>query len=186
MCDAVDRGGAPVFRAAERADLPALAALAARTFPDACPARLPRRAVQDFVTGELSEHALSGHLDTPGHRLRLLCAADGDPVAYALVIDGTEMDRSCTDLVVHRPTAGISKFYLDGSVRGTGAAGRLLAELCREARDRGLESLWLATNVENLRARSFYVRSGFLERGGRTFVVGGVDNLDVVYELPLR
>jgi len=79
----------------------------------------------------------------------------------------------------------VSKFYVDAAERGGGAAAELLDALVDEARGRGLRSLWLATNVANGRARRFYARRGFLERGGRTFVVGEVDNTDVVLELPL-
>ena len=84
-----------------------------------------------------------------------------------------------------RPCTGISKFYLDPALHGAGAAAALLRECVAHARSDGAASLWLATNVGNARARAFYVKNGFVERGHRVFTVGGVDNDDVVLELPL-
>ena len=80
---------------------------------------------------------------------------------------------------------GISKFYVDPGLHGAGAAGKLLEAIVERAHAEGAASLWLATNVANARARAFYVKNGFLERGHRVFTVGGTDNSDVVLERPL-
>lgn len=169
-------------------DLDAVAELAARTFPDACPPDLPAEAIDDFVARHLSPAAFREHLRAPDEWLRVLRRRGAGPrgvLGYALVVEGTAMDPACADHVRARPTAGVSKFYVDPGARGSGAAVTLMDALAAEARERGLESLWLATNVANARARRFYARHGFVDRGTRTFVVGGVDNRDVVLERPL-
>lgn len=173
------------IRPALPTDVPGLVDLAARTFPLACPPGLSRSAVEDFVRRNLDEAAFRGYLGDRTHSVLLGCDADGRPRAYALLVDGTAMDDSCAGMIVHRPTIGVSKFYLDPAHHGSGGATLLLDAVVATARAHGAGGLWLATNEANARARAFYLKNGFLPRGERIFEVGGIDNIDVVYERPL-
>lgn len=175
----------PSVSPASGGDVDEIADLAARTFPLACPPELPADAVAAFVADHLSAGAFRAYLAAPGHDVLCARLADGPVIGYVLLVDGTEMDPACAEQIVLRPTVGISKFYLDPAHQGSGTADAMLLAAESLAATRGARSLWLATNVANARARRFYDRSGFLERGGRTFVVGGVPNTDVVYEKPL-
>lgn len=172
-------------RPASPDDVLEIADLAARTFPLACPPELDPDVIAAFVDRHLTPEAFRDYLADPTHEV--LCARDagGTAVAYTLLVDGTAMDPGCASQIEHRPTMGVSKFYVDPAHHGTGAATVLLDDVVQRAVTRGAHSLWLATNVANERARRFYTRHGFVERGGRTFVVGGVPNTDVVYERPL-
>lgn len=172
-------------RSATGADLPDLAGLAARTFPLACPPGLARDAVDGFIAEHLTENAFRDSLDDPLRSVIVACDPDGRIRAYALLVEGTSMDETCADLIADRPTLGISKFYLDPSLHGGGGAGELLGAIVSRAHEAGVASLWLATNVGNARARGFYAKNGFLDRGRRDFLVGGTENRDVVLELPL-
>ncbi|KAA0919611.1 GNAT family N-acetyltransferase [Dietzia sp. ANT_WB102] len=170
---------------ATRADLDTISALAARTFPLACPPELATEEIGAFIAEHLSPEAFRAHLDAPGHDLLMAREAGGDIVGYVLLIAGTEMDATCADQLVHQPTVGISKFYVSPDHHGAGIASEMLAEVCRRSKASGAQSMWLATNVANARARRFYVKHGFVVRGHRIFDVGGVANTDVVYELTL-
>lgn len=141
--------------------------------------------MDDFISTNLTENSFRDYLADPGHTVVVGCDADGDVRAYALLVDGTSMDDECASMIVERPTRGISKFYLDADLHGRGGAADLLGEIIERSRKDGARSLWLATNVDNARARSFYVKNGFVDRGRRVFVVGGTPNRDVVLELPL-
>lgn len=173
------------IRVALPADVPGLVDLAARTFPLACPPELSRSAVEEFVRRHLDELAFHRYLGDRTHTVLLGCDPDGRACAYALLVDGTAMDDSCAGSITRRPTMGISKFYLDPAHHGGGGADLLLDAVVSTAQAHGARGLWLATNEANARARAFYLRSGFLPRGRRIFEVGGVDNVDVVYERPL-
>ncbi|MFN3600349.1 MAG: GNAT family N-acetyltransferase [Dietzia sp.] len=167
---------------AAESDLDPIADLAARTFPLACPPELPREAIDSFIVRHLSPGALRVHLVAPGHDLLAARSPDDELVGYALLIDGTAMDPTCADQVLRRPTVGISKLYVDPGHHGSGLAALVLDEMVRMCSGRGVRSLWLATNVANARARRFYDKQGFVERGTRIFDVGGLSNTDVVYE----
>jgi len=73
----------------------------------------------------------------------------------------------------------VEQVFVARSARGTGLASELLAEAERRVADGGHDSAWLAVVVGNARARRFYERYGWLDRGdlpyevtaeGRTFV----------------
>ncbi|AWH92193.1 GNAT family N-acetyltransferase [Dietzia lutea] len=170
---------------AVEADLGPLSDLAARTFPLACPPDLDAGVIGAFITEHLSEKAFRAYKESPDHEV-LVCRADGGAiVGYVLLVEGTAMDPDCASQIVHRPTTGISKFYVDPDHHGAGIASLMLDDVTARSRQSGVRSVWLATNVANARARRFYVKHGFEPRGNRTFDVGGVANTDVVYELPL-
>lgn len=174
------------IRPAVRADVPGTVDLAARAFPLACPPGLSRDAIDAFIGEHLDERAFRGYLTDPTHVLLVGVDSVGSVAAYALLIDGTAMDETCAGSVTGRPTIGVSKFYLDAGLHGSGAAEELLGGVLSHARVRGASSVWLATNEANARARAFYLKNGFVERGHRVFTVGGVGNDDTVLELPLR
>lgn len=173
------------LRDASVADLDPISALAARTFPLACPPELGTDVIGAFIAEHLGPEAFGAHLGTPGHEVLAAEEDDGEMVGYVLLIGGTDMDPGCAEQVVHRPTTGVSKFYVDPDHHGAGIASEMLDEVSRRCRAGGARSIWLATNVANARARRFYVKHGFEPRGYRTFDVGGVANTDVVYELGL-
>lgn len=161
-----------------------IARLAALTFPLACPPDLPAAAVRGFIADQLTEDRFAHYLSEPGYGVTV--ALDDDQVvAYALCVDGTTMDEEAGASVRSRPTRGISKFYLHPDHHGSGIATALLEHLTGQAIADGCGSLWLATNKQNVRALRFYRRRGFTIVGGRTFLVGGVENDDDVLELSL-
>lgn len=174
-----------IYSRAEPALAADLAELAALTFPLACPPSLGRDAIEAFIAENLTRTSFLGYLDDPSYEVLAGVDGDGRPRAYALLVRGTQMDEACASMIRARPTVGISKFYLDPGLHGSGEASRLLDAVIRSELAGDARSLWLATNVGNARARGFYTRNGFVERGEREFVVGGVTNLDVVLERPL-
>ncbi|MBS7549571.1 GNAT family N-acetyltransferase [Dietzia sp. Marseille-Q0999] len=138
-----------------------------------------------FIAEHLSEEAFRTYTESSEHAVLVCRSDDGAIVGYVLLVEGTAMDPDCATQIVHRPTTGISKFYVDPDHHGAGIASRMLDDVIARSRRSGVQSVWLATNVANARARRFYVKNGFEPRGNRTFDVGGVANTDVVYELPL-
>ena len=174
-----------LYRRAELDDAAGLADLAALTFPLACPPSLDREAVAAFISSNLSTESFQQYLADRSHRVIAGVDDDRKIRAYALLVRGTAMDEDCAPMIRARPTIGISKFYLDPTLHGSGEATRMLDAVIEVAESEAARSLWLATNIANARARGFYTRTGFIERGERDFLVGGVPNRDVVFERPL-
>lgn len=180
------RGLLPAIAGAEISDASDLSSLAALTFPLACPAELSRADIAAFIEENLTPSAFRSYLSDPANIVLMARDATGDPLAYTLALPGRGDDPDAAALLLCSRPMYLSKIYAAPRAQGTGLSGALIAALVDATRSRGFDSLWLGTNVENARARRFYEKQGFLDRGRRTFTVGGQRCHDVVYELPLQ
>lgn len=79
----------------------------------------------------------------------------------------------------------ISRFYVDGAWHGRGIAPQLMNAVLDAARERGADMLWLGVWERNPRARAFYRKSGFVDAGTQTFVLGTDLQVDRVMVRPL-
>ena len=167
---------AAVVRPARPEDAPAIAAIAAATFPDASPASLPRAAVDAHIALHLSEAAVAAWIADP-ERI-VLVARDGEAIAgYAMLIRGVPDDDDVQRAVELRPAIELSKIYVLPERHGAGAAAALMAEALQLATTQGFRSVWLGVNQKNERAQRFYRKHGFAVNGTKTFRLGaGVEN----------
>ncbi|MFI7450539.1 ribosomal protein S18-alanine N-acetyltransferase [Nonomuraea sp. NPDC049714] len=121
------------------ADLPVVMAIEQATFPyDAWS--------EGMMRGELA--------DQPRTRHYVVAEADGQIVAYA-------------GLAVAADQADVQTIAVLESHRGTGIGGAMLAELLREARERGAREVFLEVREDNPVARGVYQHFGFEEIGVR-------------------
>ena len=170
------------IRRAEVGDAHALSALAARTFPEACPPDLPREAIDAFIAAELSPDMFEAVASQP-ERYRILVAdVDGALVGYTLTVvgKGAIPDECVRPGKVEADAAYLSKCYVDAPWRGSGIADTLVERALADAAQCGHTSVALGTNRANKHAQAFYKRHGFRRRSTRIFDVGGVLNHDVV------
>lgn len=171
---------AAAVRSARPDEAAALADLAARTFPDACPPEMPAADVRAFVAEQLSPAAFAGYLADPRH---LVLVAEGPATGASAC---TLLGYTLLDLAPEeQPPPGaeaapayLSKMYVLDAARGTGAAAGLMRATLQAARQRGHRQVWLGVNQANTRANAFYAKLGFTVVGGRTFSVGGATGTD--------
>ncbi|ORA31361.1 GNAT family N-acetyltransferase [Mycobacterium aquaticum] len=168
--------GAVVVDQARRADLPELAAVAAATFPLACPPSSTPENIAAFIAENLSEARFGDYLGDP-ERI-VLVARDGEAIAgYAMLIRGVPDDDDVQRAVVARPAIELSKIYVLPERHGAGAAAALVAEALQLATTQGFSSVWLGVNQKNERAQRFYRKHGFTVNGTKTFRLGaGIEN----------
>lgn len=169
-------------RRATAADAEALHALAALTFPLACPPTTTDEAKAAFIAEHLSREAFDRYLADPD---RTVLVADG-LLGYAIVVHGEPSDPDARLAITTRPTAELSKLYVHPQRHGGGIARALVDAAIADARERGALSLWLGVNIHNARANRFYDKNGFAIVGSKRFRVGEVLEEDHVRERPLR
>ena len=180
-----------VVRLAQPQDVEPLVALAAETFPDACPPGLGPEAIAEHVARELdAAHFASwvaGRYGEPATPAVVLVAEAADRLAgYALLVRARPAEPAQLDALLgpeypHAAAVELSKVYALASARGTGATGTLMVaalEAAAELLDG--HAVWLGTNAQNVRAQTFYRKHGFTEVGRRRYVVGGEPQDDVV------
>ena len=186
---------APVtIRPAQRQEAARVAWLAALTFPLACPPRTPRAEVARHIATHLTPSRFAGYAESPAH---LLLVADGgttggpDLLGYALLHLGHPGGEAEAALLAEAtgsagPYVELSKIYAHPSALGTEVSSLLMRGVVEgavelaSAHGREPLPLWLGTNRQNLRARAFYGKHGFVVVGARTYDVGGQQHDDVV------
>ena len=156
-------------RRATPADAQTLAALAARTFPLACPPHTPPDAMAEHIATQLSPARFREHM-AAGAEFYLI----GDEAYLMLAFDRPPID---TDW--QRPLE-VKRIYVDAHAHGSGLAGQLMKVAFERARQGGHDWLWLGTNKENQRAIRFYEKCGFRIVGERTFFVAETPESDYV------
>ena len=174
-----------LIRRAEPRDARPLAAVAAVTFPLACPPHTTDEAKAAFIAENLSETSFEGYLaDTD--RALFLATVDDEPVGYTMLVFGEPQDRDVAAAITVRPTAELSKIYTLPGQHGQGVGAALMAASLEAARERGAAAVWLGVNEENGRANRFYEKNGFERVGTKKFRVGDRWEDDYVRERVFR
>jgi ribosomal protein S18 acetylase RimI-like enzyme len=166
----------PVARlaTADSVDPVELAAVAARTFPLACPPSVTLGDIASFIDAHLSDARFAEYLADP-RRLIFTTSADGPITGYAMLIrDG---DRTGAEL---------SKMYVLPAHHGSGLASALMSAALTTAAEQWRPArVWLGVNQKNERAQRFYTKSGFSVTGTRTFQLGAHTEHDYVMTRPM-
>lgn len=161
------------------ADAAELAELAATTFRDAFgadnrPEDLALHLARSYgiaqQTAELSDPAIT----------TLLAFAAGGLAGYAQLRPG----RPPASVARARPLE-LWRFYVTREWHGRGIAQPLMAAVIAAARGQNSGVLWLGVWERNPRAQAFYKKSGFIDVGSQTFLVGTDEQTDRVMELIL-
>lgn len=166
------------------ADASALAALAAVTFPLACPPGVREADVQAYLAQTLSAEAFAAYLADPARTI-LAARRGGGLVAYAMLVHTPPADPAIAAMLTHTPATEISKFYAHPGTHGTGVSGRLMRAVLALCAARGDAGAWLGVNQQNARARRFYGKHGFTVAGTKTFPMGEDLHDDFVMTRPL-
>lgn len=174
----------PTVRTAQPGEATAVAALAGRTFPLACPPTLEPEHIAQFVAENLTADRFAEHLADADRRVLVV---DGDldagsaPIGYALVLHGVHADGPEPWRTVR--SSYLSKLYVDPDHHGAGTAQALLDAVRADAASTGTVGVWLNVNRDNLRAKRFYAKSGFVLAGEKAFAVGSTAFVDDVLML---
>lgn len=158
---------------AQSADAAELAAVAADTFPLACPPSVAPENIASFIDANLSDARFTEYLTDP-QRIIFAAKQSGRIVGYAMLI------RDVDDARVE-----LSKMYVLPGQHGSGVATALMDAALAGAAASGAESVWLGVNQKNERAQQFYKRSGFTVNGTRSFRLGAHTESDFVMVRPL-
>ena len=166
-------------------DIPALAELAALTFPLATPEHVTPESEQAFIDQVLSPSMFEAYL--ADQRIDVMVADDdGSLIGYVMLKAAEPTDPDVAKAVTLRPCNELSKLYVHPDAHGTGVAQQLVIASLEASEARKCAVLWLGVNQENLRAQRFYEKSGFQQVGTKHFQVGDGIEDDFVYERRLR
>ncbi|PYI67286.1 GNAT family N-acetyltransferase [Arthrobacter livingstonensis] len=175
-----------IIRQANTADAPALAELAAVTFPLACPPGSTPEDIAAFTAAKLSVNAFASYLNNPAMALFVAEVPAGEAdgaggafpqggtrlLAYTLLVDVPPSDADVAAVVGETAAVELSKCYARPDCHGGGTTARIMAASLDWAEARGARQVWLGVNSANMRARRFYEKHGFTVAGNKNFQLG--------------
>ncbi|MGF9649240.1 GNAT family N-acetyltransferase [Pseudarthrobacter oxydans] len=171
----------PSIRKATTDDAGALAALAAVTFPLACPPSSSPQDIAAHLANTLSERHFQAYLADPDVTI-LVIDASGELRGYSLLVNRPAADRDVVSVLEILPSVELSKCYVHPEHHGLGAAADLMHASLKAAADAGGRGAWLGVNSQNARAIRFYEKSGFRRVGTKSFRLGSTVEHDFVLE----
>jgi ribosomal protein S18 acetylase RimI-like enzyme len=169
------------IRRATTDDAGALAALAAVTFPLACPPSSSPEDVALHLANTLSERHFQGYLADPN--ITILALESGHRLnGYSLLVNRPASDPEVSSVLTVVPSVELSKCYVHPEHHGLGAAAELMHASLQAAAATGGRGVWLGVNSQNARAIRFYEKSGFRKVGTKSFQLGSTVEHDFVLE----
>lgn len=169
------------IRKATTDDAGALAALAAVTFPLACPPSASPVDIAAHLASTLSEHHFQSYLRDPEVTI-LVVEAGGALRGYSLLVNRPAADPDVASALKVLPSVELSKCYVHPEHHGLGAAAELMQASLHAAVEIGGRGVWLGVNSQNARAIRFYEKSGFRKVGTKSFRLGSTVEHDFVLE----
>lgn len=168
------------FRLATHDDALCVGALGTQVFyttyaPDGIIPVLAKEALQFFST-----EAIEAEIARPGTFL-VLAECNGYLVGYAHVT----MDTAHEHVPEARAPAEVYRLYVQERFTGRGVGRALLADVEARVAALGADVLWMHTWIGNIRARAFYPRCGYVERGVTHYVFQGVAYENRLFAKPL-
>lgn len=173
-----------VIRTATADDAGRLAALAAVTFPLACPPGSSPADIAAHLAGNLSEANFRAYLADPDVTV-LVIDSGGGLRGYSLLVARATRDPVVAAVLTEHPCTELSKCYVHPDHHGLGAAAELMHASITAAAAAGARGLWLGVNSLNARAIRFYEKSGFRQVGTKSFTLGNTVEHDFVMERPI-
>ena len=167
-----------MIRLATADDAAGLAALAAETFPLACPPGNRPEDIQAFIDGNLTEAHFAIYLGDPD---KAILTTD-DYAGYTLLVFREPTDPDVVAAITTTPSVELSKCYVRAGNHGTGLAAELMLATLDHARSRGAAAAWLGVNEHNAKANRFYEKNGFVKVGNKRFRLGDKWEDDFVRE----
>ncbi|GGG08748.1 N-acetyltransferase [Rhodococcoides trifolii] len=156
---------------ASPSDIDRLADLAARTFPLACPPGSDESDIAAAIDAMLSPERFAEYVKDP-HKVVRIAVDDDSFVGYAMFVSAAPTDPDVTAALTVVPSVEVSKLYVDPDAHGSGVAAALMNSGAKLTRELGRRAMWLGVNDQNIRARRFYEKSGFVVMGPKTFTLG--------------
>ena len=158
-----------IIRPALPADAQALASLGERLWRETYTGLIPQSNLERHLVETFGPAQQTAEL-ADLTRQTLVIEAETGLLGYALLrACGPESTESSFHFV--NPLE-VTRFYVDASLHGRGAAQQLMTAVLSHAVSAGHDSVWLQVWERNDRAIRFYAKAGFTDAGEASFQVG--------------
>jgi ribosomal protein S18 acetylase RimI-like enzyme len=167
------------IRYATAADAALLAEVGARTFYDSFAADNTPENMAAYLAASFSPEKQASELSEPG-TVFLIAEVEGTTAGYAKL----RASPPLPGITGERPLELVRIYSLKEWI-GHGIGPALMQACLQEAEKRGCDTLWLDVWEQNVRARAFYRKWGFVEVGTNSFQLGDDLQNDLLMQRPV-
>jgi len=171
-----DDSAAVVIRRAVASDATDLAGFASRTFFETFALSTSAANMSAYLIESYSPEIQRREIEDP-ERATFVAHAGGLLIGYAQLTRGPE-----PDCVHARPAIELQRLYVAPDWHGRGVAIDLMGECVRAALQLRAVAIWLGVWEHNVRARTFYMKQGFVQVGTHLFNLGTDAQTDLIME----
>jgi ribosomal protein S18 acetylase RimI-like enzyme len=157
-----------------------VASFAERAFRDAFTADNRREDIDAYCEVALTSDLQRQYIADETMDTLLIEDSAGHLVGYAQLRPGSPPE------VTSDAPLELWRFYVDRHHHGRGIAQQLMQAVLAAAATRGARSVWLGVWERNHRALAFYRKSGFVDIGSHTFVLGSDVQTDRLMARPVE
>jgi len=168
------------IRQASPADTTDLSHFASKAFMEAYSGTMDRDDINKYLEKSFNQAEVKKQLESPDMLFHLAFAND-ELAGYTKL----RWDRARDELGSGRAIE-LERIYVGASHYRTGLGTLMLDHAISISRKKGFVVMWLAVWQKNIRAISFYKKTGFEIFGVQKFTVGTIVNDDYVFRLMLR
>lgn len=166
------------LRAASLSDASSIAALSIEVWLGTYLKRGINGFFADYALAEFTKAKTEALISNPDHVIIVSDNEEGIDGFIRVSFGNEAPAEGCSD-------TEIATFYIQPRHHGKGLGKALLKAAIKRCIDKGIRSVWLATNAENTPAIKFYLAQGFRQVGHTHFRVEDQAYLNNVYSLQL-
>ena len=185
-----------VFRRADPTDAAQVSRLIGSTWANFFAYSVTESDLETYLTTTLSEESLRAEIEDPSKHFLVAVrqpqpededAALSTRQTEPIIIGVAQLNFASIKVgLSSTKPAELNRLYINPTQQGAGLAGLLLQSAEGIAMEKGYNGLWLGVWENNARAKRFYIKNGFQERGEHFFWVGKSKRRDLVMEKSLR
>lgn len=159
-----------VFKQCSEKDAAALSEIGAKTFEETFAAENSKEDMEAYLQKDFNKEKILSEIQNPGSIFMLAETKENDrllPAGYMKVNFGSAQTEKGYDNSME-----IQRIYVAKSCKGQGIGSRFMDFALKQAKERGVEYVWLGVWEKNFKAIKFYQDKGFVRFGEHTFILG--------------
>lgn len=166
-----------IIKPAEPIDVDEISRIAADTFALACPSESDKQMLSTYVAKNINARCFQMAIADPARRVLVAWVEEG---ICGFAVLSTDNAISVDEAVE------LEKIYVSRAYHGSPVASELMRAVFKEAEAMGAIAIVLQVYSGNERAKRFYRKFGFTEKGSVNFFMGSEVHSDMVMMAPLK
>lgn len=172
------------FRNAVPSDAPVISELIGSTWSHFFAYSVSASDLDEYLSGPLSPASIERDINNPCNTFIVAQITQEDGSVTIIGVAQLVIGPTDASLTLPKPIE-LRRFYILKEYQGTTLAKDLMSQAESRAKREGYETIWLGVWEDNSRAKRFYEKMGYIQRGEKFFYAGKSERRDWIMEKQL-